>query len=117
MTQEEREKFNRTPIAVVITRSCRAKVNDDAKTQDYKVGEKVSINGKYAAELISMQKAVKEGSPEHTKWLADEEKKAATKKALAPSQVSTSEALLKLADAVTKQSELIAEALGAKKGK
>lgn len=111
MTQEEREKFNRTPITVVITRSCRAKVDDDTKPQDFKVGDKVDIVGKYAAELISMQKAVKEGSPEHKKWAADEEKKAATKKALAPSQVSTSEAILKLAAEISEQNKLIGQLL------
>ena len=65
MSPAEKEKIERTPHEIVITKSCRAKVNDDTKNADFAVGDKVTMTGKYARELISLGKAVIAGSPEH----------------------------------------------------
>lgn len=105
MTQEEIDKRNKKLVEVVITRSCRAKANDESKNTDYAVGQVVTITGKYAYELISLNKAVVKGSPEHAKWEKDEAKKAASKKELAPTQVNLNEAVAQLAAAVTKIAE------------
>lgn len=116
MTQEEREKFNRTPIDVVITRSCKAKTDDDSKVKEFAVGQVISINGKYAAELTSLGKAAKKDSPEHKKWVADEAKKAESKKVLAPSQISQAEAIAKLAAAIEGNTKAVAQVLASLAG-
>jgi hypothetical protein len=56
-------------IKLVITRSVRSKESDEAKLTDFKVGQKVTMQAKYADELVSIRKAVVEGTPEHDAWI------------------------------------------------
>lgn len=115
MSPAEKEKIERTPHEIVITKSCRAKVNDDTKNADFAVGDKVTMTGKYARELISLGKAVIAGSPEHKKWVEDEAKKAESKKKLAPHQMSTAEAIALLAEAIEKNTAAVTAALTSSK--
>ena len=107
MRQEEREKYNRTPVEIVFTRSCKAKINDDAKVKEFAVGQEEKVIHRFADELLSLKKAVVKGSPEHVKWIADEKKKEESRKELHPKTISTAEALAKVAAALEENTKAV----------
>lgn len=112
MTAEERKKYLKLPVDVVITRSCKTKKNADSKLEDFEVGDKVSITHEFADELISLNKAVVAGSNEHKVWTASEEKK---KKSPAQNAPSVNDLLVDLVKAIRENTDAVAEALGKKK--
>ena len=117
MTPEEREKYNNKTTTIVVVRSCRAKIEDEGKVKDFAVGAEITLKNKYADELISLGKAVEKGSPKHEKWVADEKKKAASQKELAPAAVSQAEAISELVTSLKEFTAAVTAALDRKKGK
>jgi len=86
MTEQERKIYLKTPVEVVITRGCQGKVNEESKIEQFEVGKTVKMTHQYADELISLQKAVVKGSPQHNAWIESEKKKAPKRNLLAENE-------------------------------
>ncbi len=75
------DKSPKELMKIVVTRAVLGKLTDDSKLAQLNVGDEVSMQRKYAEELISIRKAVVNGSPEHEAWVDRQKAKAAQAKA------------------------------------
>jgi hydrogenase maturation factor len=61
---------------VVITRACMTRTKENEPLKNFKVGDEVVITRQFADELVSINKAVVHGTPEHEFWLSQQKQEA-----------------------------------------
>jgi hypothetical protein len=75
------EKNQKELVKIVVIRAVFGKLTEEAKLKKLDVGEVVSMQRKYADELISIRKALEVDTPAHEAWIEQEKSRAAAKKA------------------------------------
>ena len=68
------------PVKLVITRSCLSRTKEGEPLKNFKVGDEVTFTRQFGDELVSVNKAVVHGSPQHDFWLSQRPKKTEEKK-------------------------------------
>ena len=66
MTPEETAK---QPVTLIITRTCKSKLKLDSPLQEFEVGQEATFVRAIGDELVSINKAVVKGSPQHEQWV------------------------------------------------
>jgi hypothetical protein len=60
------------PQKVVITRACMTRTKEGEPLKNFKAGDEVVITRQFADELVSINKAVVYGTPQHDYWLSQQ---------------------------------------------